>query len=80
MAQANVTIYSTPTCHFCHMAKEFFRQNGIKYADINVASDWEKAQEMIAKSGQTGVPVIEINGRIIIGFDELEIREALGIK
>jgi len=79
MKNAMVTIYSTPTCHFCHMAKEFLQENKIKYTDINVAADYEKAQEMIEKSGQTGVPVIEINGRIIIGFDKEEIKQALGL-
>ena len=58
--QKEVTIYSTPTCHFCHAAKEFFAANGITFTDHNVATDLEKRKEMIAKSGQMGVPVITI--------------------
>lgn len=77
--QKEVVIYSTPTCHFCHMAKEFFDEKGIKYVDHNVLTDLEKRQEMIDKSGQMGVPVITIGGEVIIGFDEARISELLGI-
>ncbi len=75
----NVVIYSTPTCHFCHMAKEFFAANGIKYTDYDVLSDIEKRQEMVQKSGQLGVPVILIGDNVTVGFDEPKIRELLGI-
>lgn len=75
-----VTIYSTPTCHFCHMAKDFFDENKIKYTDYNVAVDLEKRREMIDKTGQMGVPVIDIDGDIMIGFEESRLREALGVK
>jgi len=54
----NITIYSTPTCHFCHMAKNFFKENNVAYTEHNVASDLEKRKEMMEKSGQMGVPVI----------------------
>lgn len=74
-----VIIYSTPTCHFCHMAKEFFDEKGIKYTDYNVLTDLEKRQEMIDKSGQMGVPVIDIDGHLILGFDQSEISSLLGI-
>ncbi len=76
----NVTIYSTPTCHFCHMAKEFFKTNNIAYTDKNAASDMEARKESIAKSGQMGVPVIDIDRQIIIGFDEPKLKTLLGIK
>jgi len=72
-----ITIYSTPTCPYCVMAKDYLKKKGIKYTDINVAEDKEKAQEMIKKSGQMGVPVLDVNGTIIIGFDEGAIEEAL---
>jgi glutaredoxin-like YruB-family protein len=77
--QKNVEIYSTPTCHFCHMAKDFFDENGIEYTDYNVLTDIEKRQEMMEKSGQGGVPVIVIGDRIFVGFDQTAISEALGI-
>lgn len=77
--QKSVTIYSTPTCHFCHNAKELFTANNITFTDHNVASDIAKRTEMIDKSGQMGVPVIDIGGDIIIGFDEPRIRAALGL-
>ena len=74
-----VTIYSTPTCHFCQMAKEFFKDNNVEYTDYNVAEDAEKRQEMVEKSGQMGVPVISIDDQIIVGFDENKLKEALSI-
>ena len=63
-----VTIYSTPTCHFCNMAKDYFKEKGVQYTEHNVASDLEKRQEMIQKSGQMGVPVIFVGDEMIIGF------------
>ena len=74
-----ITIYSTPTCHFCQMTKEFLKEKGIEYADYNVASDLEKRQEMIQKSGQMGVPVIFVGDEMIIGFDQEKLVSALGI-
>ena len=74
----NVTIYSTPTCHFCHMAKEYFDTNGVQYTNYNVAEDLEKRKEMIDMTGQMGVPVIRINDDVIVGFDERKIKELLG--
>ena len=74
-----VIVYSTPNCPYCHMAKEFFTANNIKYQDINVASDHKAAQEMIKKSGQMGVPVIDIDGTIIVGFDKPAVKKALGL-
>lgn len=73
----NVIIYSTPACHYCHMAKDFFDEKGIKYTDYNVLTDMEKRQEMIDKSDQLGVPVIMIDGKIMVGFDQAEIESML---
>ncbi|MFA7654004.1 MAG: glutaredoxin domain-containing protein [Candidatus Magasanikbacteria bacterium] len=68
MEKNKVLVYSTPSCPYCHMAKDYFKNNGVEFTDYNVAADQIKAQEMINKSGQMGVPVIDINGEIIIGF------------
>ncbi len=75
----NVTIYSTPTCHFCHMAKEFFKENNVAYTEYNVGSDLEKRKEMIEKSGQMGVPVIIIDNNLSVGFDKPKIATLLGL-
>jgi glutaredoxin 3 len=72
-----VAIYTTPTCGFCKVAKEFFRSQHISFTEYNVASDQRKAEEMVRKSGQMGVPVIDVNGRIIVGFNKPEIEKAL---
>lgn len=74
-----VTIYSTPTCHFCQMAKEFFKEKGIEYTDYDVSTDMEKRKEMIEKSGQMGVPVIYIDDEMTVGFDKDKISSLLGI-
>lgn len=75
----NVTIYSTPTCHFCHMAKEFFKKNNIAFTDYDVFSDKEKRAEMIERSGQMGVPVIFVDDKMAIGFNESELKQLLAI-
>jgi len=77
--QPQVTIYSTPTCHFCHMAKDFFTEHHVAFTDHNVGTDLEKRQEMVQKSGQMGVPVIDIGGQLVVGFDEPRLRELLQI-
>ncbi len=77
--QPQVTIYSTPTCHFCHAAKEFFTANNVKFTDYNVATDLAKRKEMIEKSGQMGVPVIYIGDKLVVGFDEAQLRGLLSI-
>ena len=74
---STVTIYSTPTCHFCHAAKDFFTANNVPFTDYNVGSDLPHRQEMIQKSGQMGVPVITIDNELVIGFDEEKLRELL---
>jgi glutaredoxin 3 len=78
-ADSSVVIYSTPVCHFCHEAKEFFAENNIAYTEHDVAADSEKRQEMIDVTGQMGVPVIKIGDDIIIGFDEPKVKELLGM-
>lgn len=75
----NVSIYSTPTCHFCHQAKEFFKANNIAYTEYDVATDLAKRKEMVDKSGQMGVPVIIIDEAITVGFDKPKIAKALGL-
>ncbi len=78
-AASMVTIYSTPTCHFCHMAKDFFAENKVAFTDYDVATNLEKRNEMVQRSGQMGVPVIFIGEDMVIGFDEEAIREKLGL-
>lgn len=75
-----VLLYKTKTCPFCHMTEEFFKKNNIKYQPIDVGENKKAAQEMIKKSGQMGVPVIDINGKIIVGFDKSALKKALKIK
>lgn len=79
MTQKTVTIYSTPSCHFCNLAKDFFKKHDVTYTEINVAADREKAREMVAKTKQMGVPVIEIDAETIIGFDEERLKTLLGV-
>ncbi|MFO8016364.1 MAG: glutaredoxin family protein [Candidatus Woesearchaeota archaeon] len=74
-----VRIYSTPTCPYCNMAKEFFKENGVEYEEFNVAEDENARNEMVERSGQMGVPVIDINGTVIVGFDKEKVKEELGI-
>ncbi len=74
-----VTIYSTPACHFCHAAKDFFAANNIAFTDHNVASDAEKRTEMVEMTGQMGVPVIRIEDDVIVGYDQAKVKELLGI-
>lgn len=72
-----VIIYSTPSCTYCKMAKEYFKEHSIAYTEIDVASDADKRKEMVEKSGQLGVPVIDIDGQIVVGFDEDTIASLL---
>jgi len=69
MADQKVVVYSTPTCPYCKRAKDYLSRKGVTYTDINVAQDREKANEMIEKSGQMGVPVITIDNEVIVGFN-----------
>ncbi|KAF0134552.1 MAG: glutaredoxin-like protein [Candidatus Saganbacteria bacterium] len=74
-----IKVYSTPTCPYCVMAKRYFNENNIEFENIDVSSSQSAAEEMISKSGQLGVPVIDINGTIIIGFNKTKIMQALGL-
>ncbi|HTX74317.1 MAG TPA: Uxx-star family glutaredoxin-like (seleno)protein [Rectinemataceae bacterium] len=73
----SVTIYTTPSCSYCRVAKDYFRQHGVPFTEFNVAADPRRADEMLRRSGQMGVPVIDVNGRIIVGFNQSEIERAL---
>lgn len=79
MKEKKITIYTTPTCFYCQMAKKFFKEKSVEYTEFDVGSDREKADEVIKKTGQMGVPVIDIDGEIIVGFDKKRISEILGI-
>lgn len=78
MANA-VKVYSTPTCPYCIRAKQFLKDNNIVFLDVDVSVNQPAAEEMIKKSGQMGVPVIDIDGEIIVGFDKEKIKQALGL-
>lgn len=75
----NVTIYSTPTCHFCQAAKAFFKEHAIEFTDYDVSTDTAKRDEMVQKSGQMGVPVIFVDGDMVLGFDENRLKTLLGV-
>lgn len=72
-----ITLYSTPSCTYCRKAKSWFQENRIPFQEYDVSRDQRRADEMVRKSGQMGVPVIDVNGRIIVGFNQPEIERAL---
>ena len=74
---ANVTIYTTPSCVYCKKTKAFFHEHNVTYSEKDVSQDSAAVDEMVQKSGQMGVPVIDVDGAIIIGFDETALRDAL---
>lgn len=74
-----VAIYTTPTCGYCRMAKEFFKQNNIAYTEYDVAADVDKRNEMMEMTGQMGVPVITIDDNVVVGFNQPKIAELLGM-
>jgi glutaredoxin 3 len=76
----HVTIYTTPTCHFCQMAKEFFTEKGVEYTAYDVAADAAKRAEMIQLTGQLGVPVIVVGGDVMVGFSRERLAQKLGIE
>ena len=78
-AQKTVAIYSTPTCHFCHMTKEFFKEHNVEYTEYDVSKDLTRRQEMFDITNQMGVPVIIIGQDVIIGFDKKKLAELLDI-
>lgn len=73
----SVKVYSTPTCPFCTMAKNYLKQNDVAFEDVDVSMDRDQAMDMIRKSGQRGVPVIDFNGEIIVGFDKKRLSELI---
>lgn len=75
--QKSITVYSTPTCPYCHQAKRYLSEKGIPYTDKDVATDAQAREEMIQKSGQLGVPVIDVNGQIIVGFNRPKLDQLL---
>ena len=76
----SIKIYSTPSCPYCHMLKEYLDEKGFLYQDANVAEDLAAREEMVEKSGQMGVPVSDIDGSIVVGFDKEKVNELIGIK
>lgn len=77
--ERNVLVYSTSTCPFCIRVKQFLTENNISFKNIDVSGNHEAAEEMIQKSGQMGVPILDIDGKIIVGFDKESIKQALGL-
>lgn len=77
---ASVKVYSTPTCPWCIKTKEFLKANKVAFTNIDVSTNKAAAQEMVKKSGQMGVPVIDIDGKILVGFDEGKLKSALNLK
>jgi len=75
-----VIVYSTPTCPWCNAAKRYLRERQVRFYDVDVSRDPRAAQEMVRKSGQYGVPVIDVNGRIVIGFDRARLDALLGLR
>jgi len=78
--QKSVTVYTTPTCPWCTTVKNFLRKHGVRYTEVDVASDQNAAQSMVSKSGQQGVPQTEINGEMVIGFDQTKLNRLLDLK
>ncbi len=74
----SVKVYSTPTCPYCHKVKEYLKQKNVHFTDFDVASDQQARQAMIQKSGQMGVPVIEVDGEIVVGFNPAKLDSLLG--
>lgn len=75
-----VKVYTSPTCVWCKKVKEFLKEHKVKYIEVDVASNREAAKNMVEKTGQMGVPVTEVDGKFIVGFNESELKKALKIK
>lgn len=78
--QPRVIIFTTPTCTFCNAAKKYLRERGIKFKEVDVSRDPAAARDMVRRSGQQGVPVLDIGGKIVVGFDRPKIDKYLGLK
>lgn len=79
-ADQTIIVYSTPTCPYCTMVKQYFDENNVKYTEVDVSRDEKAAEDMVKKSGQMGVPVIDVGGQIIVGFNQPELARILGFK
>lgn len=77
MKNSKVIVYSTPTCPYCVYTKKYFNENNVAFEDVNVAADMGRAREMVMKSGQMGVPVIDIDGQIVVGFQPKVFQQLL---
>lgn len=75
-----VSIYTTPSCGYCKMAKQFMQEQGVEYQEYDVSADSDKRKEMMEKSGQMGVPVIEVGEDIMVGFDKAKLSKMLGLE
>lgn len=75
-----VILFTTPSCSYCRMAKKYLREQGIKFKDVDVSRDQTAARDMVKRSGQQGVPVLDIGGKIVVGFDRLKIDHYLGLR
>jgi glutaredoxin-like YruB-family protein len=80
MRQPRVIVFSTPTCSYCNAVKKYFRQQKIKFRDVDISRDKVEARDMTRRSGQMGVPVLDIGGKIVVGFDRPRIDRLLGLK
>jgi glutaredoxin-like YruB-family protein len=78
--EMNVKVYTTPTCPYCHMVKQFLKEHNVEFEEVDVSKDAKRAEELVKKSGQMGVPVTEIDGKIIVGFDKDALEEAIKTK
>lgn len=76
----NITIYTTPSCVYCKMTKDFFKEHNVEYEEKDVSADEAALQEMVKKSGQLGVPVVDVDGKIVVGFDKATLRTLVGVK
>jgi len=74
---ARVTIYTAPSCTHCNSAKRYLSEHGVDYREVDISNDIQSAQRLIDKTGQTGVPVIEVDGKMIVGFDKRKLSQAL---
>ncbi|NQT46061.1 MAG: glutaredoxin family protein [Candidatus Omnitrophica bacterium] len=79
MADKNVTVYSTQTCPYCKMVKEFLKENGVAFKEVDVAADPKEAEALVARTGQMGVPQIDIDGDVVVGFDKDKLKKKLGL-
>ncbi len=77
MSDKEIKVYSTPTCPYCKMVKKFLQDNSISYQDLNVAEDRAALEDIINRSGQMGVPVIDIDGELVIGYNQVQLKEKL---